>query len=211
MLKPPLTPLQRSWYRQLLGSVTRGGGGGSSSAADGDGLLSLAQLQSRLMQLQKVVNHPKAIALTLDRDRAAAAAKHAAAAGSSFIKLPPTDNSHLSAAARQDEAALRGLTGESLVASSGTTLRPWASDTVGHVPSRPRLRPVIGKLAMLDRLLRRCKAAGSRALIFSQYTLSLDVLEEYARYRWGDLGADRDCTPASKPWRVRDASATCPA
>ncbi|EOD37625.1 hypothetical protein EMIHUDRAFT_225179 [Emiliania huxleyi CCMP1516] len=180
VLKPPLTPLQRSWYRQLLGS-------------------------SRLMQLQKVVNHPKAIALTLDRDRAAAAAKHAAAAGSSFIKLPPTDNSHLSAAARQDEAALRGLTGESLVASSGRTLRPWASDTVGHVPRRPRLRPVIGKLAMLDRLLRRCKAAGSRALIFSQYTLSLDVLEEYARYRWGDLGADRDCTPASEPWRVRSA------
>ena len=85
-----------------------------------------------------------------------AAAKHAAAAGSEFIKLPPMDSSHLSAAARDDEAELRWLTGERLVASSG-------------------------KLALLDRLLLRSKAAGSRALIFSQYTLSLDVLEEYAR------------------------------
>ena len=165
VLKPPLMPLQRAWYRKLLGEAKskvspdggeEGGGGGS--------LLSAAQLQSRLMQLQKVCNHPKAIALTIDRDRAAAAAMHAAAAGSSFIKLPPRDNSHLSAEAREDEALLRGLTGEGLVTSSG-------------------------KMAMLDRLLVRCRAAGSRVLIFSQYTLSLDVLEEYATFRWGALGS----------------------
>jgi SWI/SNF-related matrix-associated actin-dependent regulator of chromatin subfamily A member 5 len=198
VLKPPLTPLQREWYRTLLqkanvqvatpgaagggaggaggsggsgivdvagegGSSSSGGGGGGSSRDGEGGLLSISQLQSRLMQLQKVCNHPKAIALTVDRERAAAAAMHAAAAGSAFIKLPPMDSSHLSEAARADEAVLRGLTGEKLVASSG-------------------------KLAMLDRLLVRCKGQGSRALLFSQYTLTLDVLEEYVNYRWGALG-----------------------
>ena len=174
VLKPPLMPLQRAWYRRLLqtasaddvlegGGLEGGGGSGGSDGSDGSGLLTVAQLQSRLMQLQKVCNHPKAIALTIDRDRAAAAAKHAAAAGSSFIKLPPMDSSHLSAAAREDEATLRALVGPSLIAASG-------------------------KLAMLDRLLVRCKAAGSRALIFSQYTLSLDVLEEYVADRWGARG-----------------------
>ena len=145
VLKPPLQPLQRSWYRKLLQKASDEGeaAGSSSSGASDSGLLTVAQLQSRLMQLQKACNHPKAIALTIDRDRAAAAAKHAAAAGSEFIKLPPMDSSHLSAAARKDEETLRGLTGEKLVASSG-------------------------KLALLDRLLLRCKASGSRALIFSQ-------------------------------------------
>ena len=33
-----------------------------------------------------------------------------------------------------------------------------------------------------------CRALGSRALLFSQYTLTLDVLEEYVTYRWGALG-----------------------
>jgi SWI/SNF-related matrix-associated actin-dependent regulator of chromatin subfamily A member 5 len=139
VLKPPLTPLQRAWYRQLLEKATAQGG----AESEGSSLLTVAQLQSRLMQLQKVCNHPKAIDLTIDRERAAAAAKHAAAAGSAFIKLPPMDSSHLSHKAREDEAVLRGLTGETLVASSG-------------------------KLAMLDRLLSRCRSAGSRALIFSQ-------------------------------------------
>ncbi|KOO22550.1 swi snf matrix actin dependent regulator of subfamily member 5 [Chrysochromulina tobinii] len=152
------TPLQNNLHElwALLSYILPG----TLSSESFDGA---ARLQSRLMQLQKVCNHPKAIALTIDRDRAAAAAKHAAAAGSSFIKLPPMDSSHLSAAAREDEATLRALVGPSLIAASG-------------------------KLAMLDRLLVRCKAAGSRALIFSQYTLSLDVLEEYVADRWGARG-----------------------
>ena len=92
---------------------------------------------------QKVCNHPKAITLTIDRERAAAAAKHAAAEGAMFIKLPPKDNSHLPPEARAKEAELRGLTGESLVAASG-------------------------KLALLDRLLIRSRSVGSRVLVFSQ-------------------------------------------
>ena len=38
-----------------------------------------------------------------------------------------------------------------------------------------------GKLSLLDRLLLRKREQGSRVLIFSQFTLTLDVLEEYAR------------------------------
>ena len=46
-----------------------------------------------------------------------------------------------------------------------------------------------GKLALLDRLLLAKKRAGSRVLIFSQFTLTLDVLEEYLRFRFGHLGS----------------------
>eukprot|EP00966_Prymnesium_polylepis_P070472 1637622-Prymnesium_polylepis.1 len=157
VLKPPLTPLQRQWYRELLGG-TRGAGGG------GCDLLTREQLLSKMAQLQKVVNHPKTIALTVERERAAAAAKSDAAAGAMFVKLPPKDNSHLPPEAREKEAVLNGLCGESLVAASG-------------------------KLALLDRLLTRAKTEASRALIFSQYTITLDVIEEYVRWRWGALGA----------------------
>ena len=202
VLRPPLTPLQRDWYRILLqeggadgagdaawvdttgaegkgGDCSSGGddggsggdsgvgvggsGGGGGGGGSSGGLLTSQQLMAKMLQLQKVVNHPKTIALTIDRDRAAAAAKHAAAAGSEFIKLPPLDSSHLPPEAREREAALRALRGERLVDSSG-------------------------KLALLDRLLLRLRKAGSRALIFSQYTLTLDVLEEYATGRWGPLG-----------------------
>ena len=85
----------------------------------------------------QVCNHPKSIALGIDRDRAAAAAKHKSAAGSEFIKLPPMDSAHLPPEARQKEATLRALRGESLISASG-------------------------KLALLDRLLQRCKKEASR-------------------------------------------------
>lgn len=64
---------------------------------------------------------------------------------------------------RHREADLRALTGDQLVAASG-------------------------KLQLLDRLLSKLKDAGSRVLLFSQFTHTLDVLEEYARSRWGALG-----------------------
>ena len=45
-----------------------------------------------------------------------------------------------------------------------------------------------GKLQLLDRLLLKLKHAGSRVLLFSQWTETLDVLEEYCTYRFGRLG-----------------------
>jgi hypothetical protein len=58
------------------------------------------------------------------------------------------------------EEELRTLTGEKLVQASG-------------------------KLAMLDRLLIRLKRQGSRVLLFSQFTETMDVLEEYITFRFG--------------------------
>ncbi|KAF5841595.1 P-loop containing nucleoside triphosphate hydrolase protein [Dunaliella salina] len=40
-----------------------------------------------------------------------------------------------------------------------------------------------GKLVLLDKLLPKLKARGSRVLIFSQMTRALDILEDYALYR----------------------------
>ena len=69
VVKVPLTPLQRSWYRTLL---QKDGEAAFGSGAGGEGLLTVAQLMSKLMQLQKVCNHPKSIVLTIDRERQAA-------------------------------------------------------------------------------------------------------------------------------------------
>ena len=64
VLKPPLSPLQRAWYRKLLQKATdegepAAGGSGGGGASSGSGLLTVAQLQSRLMQLQKVCTTPR--------------------------------------------------------------------------------------------------------------------------------------------------------
>ncbi|KAL5269288.1 hypothetical protein ACHWQZ_G002939 [Mnemiopsis leidyi] len=40
-----------------------------------------------------------------------------------------------------------------------------------------------GKLKTLDRILRYCKSNNHRVLIFSQFTLTLDILQDYAQYR----------------------------
>lgn len=40
-----------------------------------------------------------------------------------------------------------------------------------------------GKLVLLDKLLPKLQARGSRVLIFSQMTRALDILEDYALYR----------------------------
>ena len=45
-----------------------------------------------------------------------------------------------------------------------------------------------GKLALLDRLIARLRAEGSRILLFSQYTITLDVLSEYCSWRFGAEG-----------------------
>ena len=46
----------------------------------------------------------------------------------------------------------------------------------------PRPFPV-GKLAVLDSLLHRLKANGSRVLLFSSFTQTLDLLEDFLRWR----------------------------
>ena len=45
------------------------------------------------------------------------------------------------------------------------------------------------QLALLDRLLARCMVAKSRVLVFSQFTLTLDVLEEYCEAKFGPKGS----------------------
>ena len=153
VLRPPLTRLQRRWYRSFIVDD------GSADV----GLLTANQLMSKMMQLGKVANHPKTLALTFDRERERLKAKARAAAGSEFVKIGTAGPT--TAKARAAEAELRDLVGEKLVSSSG-------------------------KLALLDRLITSKRPEGSRFLIFAQYTLTLDILEEYMRYRFGALGSE---------------------
>ena len=46
---------------------------------------------------------------------------------------------------------------------------------------------ISGKLMLLDRLLLRLRRNNSRFLIFSQFTETLDILEEYVTYRFGPV------------------------
>ena len=42
---------------------------------------------------------------------------------------------------------------------------------------------VSGKLVLLDKLLPKLKAGGHRVLIFSQFKIMLDILEDYLNFR----------------------------
>eukprot|EP01052_Picozoa_sp_SAG31_P010737 SAG31_NODE_596_length_13674_cov_3.806409_11_plen_990_part_00 len=150
VLRVPLSALQRVWYQRVL-----------TKASGATELVSASQLSAKVMQLQKICNHPKTVVLQFDRDRAAARRTAARAAGSEYIKVHGTE---LGAEAMEMEAELRALGGPSSLAAAS------------------------GKLALLDRLLLRKKAEGSRVLLFSQYTLALDVLEEYCGQKFGRAG-----------------------
>ncbi len=62
------------------------------------------------------------------------------------------------------------------------TLQPDPTPHLDPDPD-PAADPVAGKMVLLDRLLPKLKARGSRVLIFSQMTRLLDVLEDYMLYR----------------------------
>jgi len=126
------------------------------------GMLTKEQLMRKVMQCGKVANHPKTLMLTYDRERKKYACMAKRAQGSMFVKVDKYDGERTPEEIA-GEAELRGLVGEKLVASCG-------------------------KLALLDRLLLSKKANGSRVLIFSQFTLTLDVIEEYVKFRFGAMG-----------------------
>ncbi len=158
LLRAPLTSLQRHYYRAVL------------LKEDADlvarGLMTRNQLINKMMQLQKICNHPKCLVFSIDRERVNESKRAAANIGSEFTQFAGSTSMgdvHFEQETRQREAALRALSGDTLVGASG-------------------------KLQLLDRLLLKLKAAGSRVLLFSQFTLTLDVLEEYARTRWGAVG-----------------------
>jgi SWI/SNF-related matrix-associated actin-dependent regulator of chromatin subfamily A member 5 len=105
--------------------------------------VTVGDLYSVLAQLRRVCNHPRQILLKREAERARALSRAQARpeyvlAGSREPILDP-----LTGEALEAEEELRGLTGDALIASSG-------------------------KLALLDRLLVRLRAAGSRVLVFSQ-------------------------------------------
>ena len=102
------------------------------------------------------------ILLTADRERKKNADKARRAQGSMYIKVDRGGPQTPEAAAAEGE--LRSLVGERLVHSCG-------------------------KMALLDRLLLAKRREGSRCLIFSQFTLTLDVIEEYVKFRFGSMGS----------------------
>ena len=150
VLKVPLSALQCKWYRRFM-----------EHDLDASGIVTRQQLIAVQSQLQKMINHPKAILFSLERERKDALSLVKRAEGAEFFKTPECLKEQ-SEATKLLEAELRALHGRSLVSSSG-------------------------KLQLLDRLLTRVLAEGSRVLVFTQYTLTLDVLEEYCTARFGPV------------------------
>ena len=133
-----------------------------ASDSEAQAMVSRAQLIMKIQQLQKVINHPKVVLYALERERIAARSLAKRAEGSEFVSVPQVLQTP-GAGAQAMEAELRNLQGMSLIQSSG-------------------------KLHLLDRLLGRLRAEGSRVLLFSQFTLTLDVLAEYCAARFGPEG-----------------------
>lgn len=122
--------------------------------------LKQSELSNIVAQLRKVINHPKQIynKRALERARDSNPDKYL---GAMFAKpredlKAPEEGTE----AWKTEQELKMLDGESLIQASA-------------------------KLVVLDRLLLKLRGAGSRVLIFSQFTETLDVLEEYVNYRFG--------------------------
>ena len=70
-----------------------------------------------------------------------------------------------------------------LVAEEALGAEAEAEVAVAAAAETDALVEASGKLAVLDRLLRRLAAGGSRVVIFTQFTSMLDILEEYAEGR----------------------------
>ena len=148
--------------------------------------MSVQQLMAKMMQLQKVCNHPKCVLFQFDRDQAKAKSFAKRAEGSEFVKVPTTTMEDM---VLGKEGGSSGGAPLSLSPPSSSSL--WSSLSLA-VELRglqgDRLLRSSGKLALLDRLVRRSRAEGSRLLVFSQYTLTLDVLEEYCEAAVGPRG-----------------------
>jgi SWI/SNF-related matrix-associated actin-dependent regulator of chromatin subfamily A member 5 len=62
-----------------------------------------------------------------------------------------------------------------------------------------------GKMKMLDKLLKKLSTDGHRCLIFSQFKMVLDILEDYCQLRaWKYGRLDGDCTLEARDEQVTD-------
>ena len=134
-------------------------------------MLSGSQLSHLISQLWKVVNHPKQIynRLAGERTQWDKRLNSAYFQGCEFAKFTNQfAEPAVGTLAWKRENELKTLSGEALVQASG-------------------------KLAMLDRLLLRLKSRGSLVLLFTQYTETLDLLEEYCKFRFGTVDEVYTC------------------
>ena len=129
---------------------------------DLEGIATKDQIISVMSQLQKTINHPKVVWYGLERERKAARSLQKRAEGSEFFVMPDCLKEQ-SSTSKLLEQELQNLQGRALVSASG-------------------------KLQLLDRLLTRLLGEGSRVLVFSQFTMTMDVLCEYFSARFGPEG-----------------------
>lgn len=117
-------------------------------------------------QLRKAVNHPKQYLLKRERERQAEKLRMSKSYYSGCEFAQPKREFLEPAFGTSEwllEEELRSLKGVALIQSSG-------------------------KLMVLDRLLLALRSRKSRVLIFSQWTETLDILEEYVQFRFGAKG-----------------------
>ena len=62
-------------------------------------------------------------------------------------------------------------------------LLEWPDDETGQAVVDERLVEVSSKMQVLDRILQRCSERGDKAVVFSQMTSMLDILEDFMQLR----------------------------
>ena len=159
-IKVQMTELQRRWYRSTL----------LINSDENNRLnlntLSASQLASQLYQRSRIVNHPKEIVLKRNNIRDA---EHARVIESINI-------------------------GDAMVPSGLELLRPephspaWVAETELMSLTGDQLIKSSGKLIALDRLLSRLHAEGHRVLIYTQFSSTQTILEEFFADRFGCNG-----------------------
>ncbi|RKO93425.1 SNF2 family N-terminal domain-containing protein, partial [Blyttiomyces helicus] len=91
----------------------------------------------------------------------------------------------LNKSGKTGKVSLQNIAMELKKASNHPYLFDGAEGDVSHKSKAEQMRGIIlnsGKMVLLDKLLKRLKAAGNRVLIFSQMVRMLDILSDYFAY-----------------------------
>jgi superfamily II DNA or RNA helicase len=199
LLKVSLTPSQMRVYRALMDCSVEHIQNPRSS------------LRNVFMQLRKACNHPMLLERGTEGEQAALVSAQLAA--EQLCQLPPpapvapapTPAPALPASVKLDAKATAGnrprIARASTAASASEALNPALNSALnsGLEERRSRLSATVeqgvrtlvdssGKMVLLDKLLPRLKARGHKVLLFSQFAIMLDLLEDYLELRAPVLG-----------------------
>ena len=169
LLKVSLTPSQMRVYRSIMDRSLEHICNPRSS------------LRNVFMQLRKACNHPLLLEDGSDAEQEVQHAAHEAA--DALARLVKEGGASEAAAAEEDDNSNSNSTSAVNAASSRRAQLTRLVDKGLESLVRPS-----GKMVLLDKLLPRLRQRGHKVLIFSQFAMMLDLIEEYLSLKVPVLG-----------------------